>query len=189
MKFLKPLLAVFVALLVEACGTATVKGYDCPLAAQLRAGSTLTCGGKNIVGTLVGDDLPACGASRSLDCIASAAYPAVDGSRLVPENIRKGKTLSGVMGVLTTTVVGGSFSLCDSDGAKNCIVADDFVAVDTQTLPTRIALGSLAGGVTGVGDRKPAADCTSNAQVGCVSNATYTAYNQTKVSACLVSEP
>lgn len=179
---------VIAVIWLSGCGTAKLTGTDCPQPDQLLSGVTISCGGHAVVGTVVASDLPLCDAQTTKNCIATAEFRAADLARLDETIVKNGQTVLGTRGSLKTTVIGGTFPLCSDEGQSACIVADELVAVDTQNLAEKIADGVNVAGVVGSGDLTPAVACSGNAQVGCLSDATYPAFNQAFVGKCLVSE-
>lgn len=170
---------------LTACGTAKLKGNDCPSENQLAVGATITCGGRQISGKYLHDSLPSCSSEVLTNCTVPSDYVSVDATKLVPENIRESVTTGGVVGTLRTVVIGGDIPLCADDGSTDCIVANGLVAVDTTELASKIAMDQVAGGVTGSGVLLPARNCVGNAEIGCTTSTAYPASDQETLARCL----
>jgi hypothetical protein len=162
-----------------------VTGTDCPSASQLQAGISMKCGGRVISGTLLREDLPLCSKTVHVDCVATAAFPVADMRVLLPENVRVNVEVGEVTGTLAPEIVGGDTPLCAEDGDTDCVTSGDLVAVSTVGLADKLAAGTVAGGVTGIGVLAPAGDCAGYAQVGCLATALYPACDQATLVACL----
>lgn len=81
------------------------------------------------------------------NCRASADFPAVKASALVPGIIKAGVTIAGVTGSLSYQTK----EACSSSKTGNCKVGADFTAIDSDQLTAAsIRAGKIIGGVAGI---------------------------------------
>lgn len=121
--------------------------------------------------------LDACSADGATSCIATAAFPAADKSKLAPADILAGKTVAGVAGTATPAPPG-----CAADNATNCVATADFPAIDKASFTAGdIRATKTIAGI--IGSVKPSpADCAADGATGCVAVAGFPAVDATRLS-------
>ena len=170
---------------LPACKRAQLTGTDCPEPSHVVAGTQVECGGRIVRGTFLRSGVAACAETGATGCISNENFPAMDSRRLVPSNIRVGRSVVGVNGDLANTISTGSFSICENEGSTDCVVANRLVAVDTADLAPKLVNGVSVAGITGTGIPVEPQDCASNAETGCLANADYPASDQRTLFRCL----
>lgn len=94
--------------------------------------------------------LDLCTRDGQADCRANADFPASDkANRLLPENIKSGITVGGIVGTL---VPASTYSDCASDGGIGCITTSRYKAMDTDPSVITtwdIRRGKQVGGLSG----------------------------------------
>jgi hypothetical protein len=175
-------------MVLTACGRSpsdkvAVTGADCPSPEQLVKGVMLTCHGTQIAGTAALTTYVPCSADGQSGCIATSQFKAADTSAVHADDIRQGVTIAGVAGTMAQSAP--STPACVIDGDTNCKVSGNLVAADTTGAAKKIVAGEILAGLSGEGVLNPAADCASNAQVGCLATNAFQALEADKMAQCL----
>lgn len=117
-------------------------------------------------------DYEACEEDGGTDCVASTAYPAVQKTKLVSDNLREGVTIAGVSGNVT------KYEDCKEDAETGCVTTEAFKAANMANVQNfNIKSGVTIAGVAGFVQNYE--DCTSDGDIGCVAN---TAFKAAKVA-------
>ncbi len=177
--------SLFMLNIFAGCQKVSMTGQDCPEPNHLAAGTQVECGGRLVRGTYLRAGIAACGSAGVSGCLTNNDFPAVDTSKLVPENIKIGGTVAGIAGTLANTISAGSFSICEQEGSTDCVVANGLVAVDVTDLAPKLVIGTSAAGISGTGVPSSPQDCTGNAETGCVTTSAYPASDQGTLARCL----
>jgi hypothetical protein len=169
-------------LLLAACGSSKIEGYDCPSADDLAEGVSVQCGSAVVVGTrapAATSSLPACADGIASECRVTGAFRAVRDDALTSDNIKSGVTIGGVTGTLT----GGM--PCSFEAQDQCVVGSPYVAADGSTLASRLAVGEQVGDIKGLATVPALALCSANGEQGCKTHAGYVAVESVKAIQCL----
>lgn len=92
------------------------------------------------------------------------AYP-----ELIPENIKAGKTIGGIVGTADLH----TYPLCSDTLRVNCMTSKDYPAIKTSGLAAKVSAGETVAGVTGTAAAESRSDCSSDGETNCVTNLTY----------------
>jgi hypothetical protein len=167
------------------------------IASNIKSGVTIF----GVVGSLTTESHSDCAADGATGCVATADYKAVDMTKLTAANVKKNVSIAGVTGnypsstyplpgenpsvdTLTTAnfnskVTGsGYFEWWGPDGTHMWLTTGD-----TDIVAGNIKSGANIFGVAGNVTVESHNDCSSDAQVGCITTASYKAANMTNVTA------
>lgn len=125
----------------------------------------LTSCTKNSSKTPAIDPLKECSADGEIDCLTTAAFPAIVKTTLVAKaaEIRSATTIGGVTGTLGD---------CTSDNGSSCVTSAAYPSIIKSAITAAgLMSGKVVAGITGT----YAPVCTTDGQVACLTDATFKA--------------
>jgi hypothetical protein len=118
-----------------------------------------------------------CTASRTVSCMASDAFPAVEKATLPIASLRAGVFIANREGTLAD---------CASDGAQGCVTSANFKAANMTGLASKVLYGQTVAGVTGTAPAETHAACTASIHANCVASANFPSIDPTQIPQSMI---